>query len=134
METAKIVYTGDLRTTAEHVRSHVQIITDAPPDNHGKGEAFSPTDLLATSLGACIATTMAIKSRMHNLELTGMSMKVTKVMAAEPRRVAEVIVDIDMPKISLTEKEKQILERTAHTCPVAKSLHPDLIQTIRFNY
>src|SRR4051812_37192742 len=134
METAIIVYSGDLRTEATHVRSGKTIISDAPVDNHGKGEAFSPTDLLATSLGSCMLTTMGIACNTHNMSIEGAKVKVTKVMAANPRRVSEVHVEFEMPKNNYSEKEKSILENTAITCPVAKSLHPDIIQKLTFNY
>ena len=94
METIRTVYVGNLRTEATHVKSGIKIITDAPVDNHGKGEAFSPTDLLAASLGSCMMTLMGIAASKHRIELSGTSMKITKIMAADPRRVAEVIVDI----------------------------------------
>lgn len=134
METIRLTYLGELRTEATHVKSGVKIITDAPPDNQGKGESFSPTDLLATSLGTCMVTLMGIKARDLNLDLKGMNVRVTKVMASDPRRVGEVIIEIDFPVNSFSEKEKILLERTAMTCPVSKSVHPDLKQTVKFNY
>ena len=134
METATTVYTGGLRTKATHIRSGMEIITDAPTDNHGKGEAFSPTDLMATSLGLCMSTVMGIKAEEHDLDLNGMTQKVTKVMGSNPRRVTEVIIEFDMPDREYSDKEKAMLEQTAINCPVAKSLHPDLKQTITFNY
>lgn len=135
MATATILYKGELRTEAIHLLSTTSITTDAPPDNHGKGEAFSPTDLLATSLGTCIITTMAIVGRKASIELKGTSLDVTKVMGSDPRRVVEVIVRINFPVgLALTEEEKKLMEKTAHECPVARSLHPDLKQSIIFNY
>lgn len=134
METARIVYTGDLRTEAMHVQSGKTIITDAPIDNQGKGEAFSPTDLLATSLGSCMLTTMGIASKTHNMNIDGAKVKVTKVMAANPRRVAEVHVEFELPAKNYSDKEKTILENTALACPVAKSLHPDIVQKVIFHY
>src|ERR1041385_8851646 len=125
METARIVYTGELRTEATHLRSGITIISDAPTDNHGKGAAFSPTDLLATSLGSCMLTTMGIACQTHRMNMDGAKVKVTKVMAANPRRVSEVHVEFTMPGNNYTDKQKSILENTALTCPVAKSLHPD---------
>ena len=119
---------------ATHVGSGNQIITDAPVDNHGKGEAFSPTDLMSASLGSCMATVMGIKAKEHGLNIDGLKMKITKLMASNPRRVAEVIVDFEMPEREFSEKEKVMLEQTAINCPVAKSLHPDLKQTVNFNY
>lgn len=107
-------------------------MTDAPPDNQGKGEFFSPTDLLAASLGSCMATLMGIASRTHQINIDGTELRITKIMASNPRRVAEVQIDFDMPDIQYSEKEKAILVNAAKTCPVALSLHPDLKQTIQF--
>lgn len=134
METAQVVYTGHLHTEAIHVRSGSKIVTDAPVDNKGKGEAFSPTDLLATSLGNCMLTTMGIAAQTHNINFDGAKIKVTKVMAANPRRVSEVQIEFEMPKNNYTDKQKAILENTARTCPVAISLHPDIKQILTFNY
>jgi len=135
MATATILYKGELRTEAIHLLSNTSITTDAPPDNHGKGEAFSPTDLLATSLGTCIITTMAIVGGKASIELKGTSLEVTKIMGSNPRRVVEVIVKINFPiGLGLTDEQKQLMEKTAHECPVARSLHPDLKQTVIFNY
>jgi uncharacterized OsmC-like protein len=134
MKTSKITYKGELRTEATHLRSGQTIITDAPPDNNGKGEAFSPTDLLATSLGNCMLTIMGIAARNHQMNIDGATADITKIMAAEPRRVGEIIVEITMPPNNFTEKDKRLLERSAHTCPVAKSLSAELKQTIIFNW
>jgi putative redox protein len=134
METIRTVYKGDLRTEALHVKSGQKIITDAPTDNHGKGEAFSPTDLLSASLGSCMITLMGIAARTHNINIEGTSMKITKIMASNPRKVAEIVLDINMPGKNYTDKEKMILEKAALTCPVALSLHPDLKQTVNFIY
>ncbi|MFM2136846.1 MAG: hypothetical protein RL021_2246 [Bacteroidota bacterium] len=134
METIRTDYLGELRTSALHLASGNTIITDAPVDNQGKGEAFSPTDLLAASLGSCMATIMGIAGRTHGIPLEGMQLKITKVMAAAPRRVATIRVDFDMPKHPFSEKEKNILEQAARACPVALSLHPDLKQEVIFNY
>ncbi len=135
MNTAEIIYTGNLHTEATHVQSGTVIATDAPKDNQGNGEAFSPTDLLATSLATCILTTMAIVAKRDGVarNIDGTKAEVLKVMQANPRRVAEIQVKIIFPK-NYDEKEKQILENAAHTCPVAKSLHPDLKQVIEFVY
>ena len=134
METIRTIYLGDLRTEATHIKSEKQIITDAPVDNKGKGEAFSPTDLLAASLGSCMLTLMGIAANTHQIDFSGASMKITKAMVNNPRKVAEVIVDIDMGGSKYTDKEKKILENAALTCPVALSLHPDVKQTVHFNY
>jgi len=133
METAKTVYLGDLRTEATHVRSGQKIITDAPVDNQGKGEYFSPTDLLATALGSCMLTIMGIAARTHGFDIDGTDVKITKVMGTNPRRVVEVVVELNFPK-DYTAKEKRFIEVSAKECPVANSLHPDLKQTIIFNY
>ena len=116
------------------VRSGQVLITDAPPDNQGKGESFSPTDLLATSLGSCMLTIMGIAAHTHNIDMDGTKIKITKVMASNPRRVSEVQVVFDMPDVNYSDKEKVILENAARTCPVALSLHPDLKQVLVFNY
>ena len=131
--TTKIKYEGNLRTTMVHLQSKTEIITDAPTDNQGKGEAFSPTDLLASALGSCIVTTMAIYAKNHGFDLGNCSCDVTKIMTQTPRRVGEVIVNLFLED-TFTEKQRAGLEHAAHACPVARSLHPDLIQTITFNY
>ncbi len=134
MKTSKIVYQGSLRTESTHLQSGKTIITDAPTDNNGKGEAFSPTDLLATSLGCCMLTIMGIVAGRHHLNIDGTSIEITKIMASEPRRVAEIIIEFTMPKNSYSDKDKNLLEHAAHTCPVAKSLSSELKQTVIFNY
>ena len=134
MEIARSVYQGELRTEATHLRSGVKITTDAPIDNQGKGEAFSPTDLLAASLGSCMLTVMGIAARTHQIDIDGTVIYITKIMASNPRRVAEVHIEFTMPGNTYSEKEKTLLERTAITCPVALSLHPDLKQVVKFNY
>ncbi|MCX6290842.1 MAG: OsmC family protein [Bacteroidetes bacterium] len=134
METINTIYTGDLRTIATHVKSGVTIMTDAPPDNQGKGESFSPTDLLAASLGSCMLTIMGIAARTHGINMDGTIIRITKVMASDPRRVSEIQVEFDMPPVKFTEKEKAILDHAARTCPVALSLHPEMKQEIKFNY
>lgn len=135
METIRTIYTGDLRTIATHVQSGIQIMTDAPLDNQGKGEAFSPTDLLAASLGSCMATVMGIAARKNNLDIDGTRIAITKIMASAPRRVTEIILEFKMPeKNSYSGEEKKLLEDVAINCPVAKSLHPDIRQTVSFHY
>jgi putative redox protein len=133
MATIHTTYLGDLRTEATHLQSGTKIITDAPTDNQGKGEAFSPTDLLAEALAGCVLTTMAIAARTHSIEMDGTTCEVTKVMAANPRRVAEVIMNLKFPK-EYTDKEKKILQLAAHSCPVHVSLHPDVVKTIDFGW
>ena len=132
--TTKIIYEGGLRTDMEHVESATHIKTDAPKDNQGNGAAFSPTDLMASSLGTCIVTTMAIYARNHNIFFENVSAEVTKIMIPTPRKVGEIKVDIYFPEHPYSEKEKSGLENIAHTCPVARSLHPDVLQTVRFFY
>jgi len=133
METAKTIYLGNLRTEATHVRSGQKIVTDAPVDNQGKGEFFSPTDLLATALASCMLTIMGIAARTHGFDIDGTEVKITKVMGVNPRRVVDVIVELNFPR-NYSVKEKRIIELSAKECPVANSLHPDLKQTVVFNY
>ncbi|WP_138989886.1 OsmC family protein [Larkinella sp. C7] len=136
MPTVQTTYLGDLRTEAVHLQSGTRILTDAPTDNTGKGEAFSPTDLTATSLGSCIITTMGIVARRDGIELTNGELSITKVMSKDaPRRIVRIEVDIVMPPSEAhTEAFRAKMEHTAHTCPVALSLHPDLEQVIRFEW
>lgn len=134
MKTSEVVYLGEIRTEAIHLLSGNRILTDGPLDNHGKGEAFSPTDLLATSLACCMLSIMGIVGERDQIPVKGTKAEVTKIMTSNPRRVAEVVVEITFPPNPYTPKEKQILEQAALTCPVAKSLHPDLVQTVRFMY
>ena len=134
METAHSVYLGDLRTKSTHRQSGSEIITDAPVDNQGKGEAFSPTDLVATALGSCMMTIMGIAARTHGFNIDGATMRITKIMLSDPRRIGEVVIDIDFPPGDFTEKQKRILRICADTCPVALSLHPELRQTVRLHY
>ncbi|MFN8294868.1 MAG: OsmC family protein [Chitinophagales bacterium] len=130
MLTSKITYLGELRTEATHLQSGNKIITDAPADNHGKAEAFSPTDLAATSLASCMLTIIGIKLSGSNKNINGATAEVTKVMYSEPRRIGEIHIKMNIPDDNFTEKEKQILINAAHACPVAKSLHPDIKQEI----
>jgi uncharacterized OsmC-like protein len=132
--TIETIYTGELRTQATHLASQNTIITDAPIDNNGKGEAFSPTDLLAASLGSCMLTIMGIAANAHGFSIDGTKISVNKIMTANPRRIGEIVVDFTFPLNSYNEKEKMLIEKAAATCPVALSLHPDLIQTINFNW
>src|ERR1041385_7432494 len=113
MKIATIEYSGGLRTSAVHLRSGDTIITDAPPDNNGKGEAFSPTDLLSTSLGCCMLTIMGIVARRHELDITGTKADITKSMAENPRRVSEIVVELTMPQRNFSDKDKQLLENAA---------------------
>jgi len=135
MATIKSIYKGDLRTSAQHLASGNTIITDAPTDNNGKGEAFSPTDLVSAALGSCMMTIMGIVANRTGIDIEDMEIEITKIMAAEPRRVAEIVIDFTMPTgKTYSDKEKAMLENAARTCPVALSLHPDIKQTISFRY
>ncbi len=134
MATATIVYQGELKTLATHIKSGQQFITDPPPDNNGKGEAFSPTDLLATSLGCCMLTIMGMVAAKNQLNINGTKINVVKVMAANPRRVSEIHIEMTLPAHSFSPKDKALLEDAALTCPVAKSLHPDIKQEVKFIY
>ena len=132
--TATARYEGQLRTHATHVASGTSIQTDAPVDNHGRGEAFSPTDLVGTALGTCILTTMAIVAERHNVDLVGSTVDVKKIMNSEPpRRIAQFDVDLYLPA-TLSESDRALMERVAHTCPVALSLNPEIRQEVRFIY
>ena len=130
--TSKVFYNGALRTTCTHLQSGQSIITDAPTDNNGRGEAFSPTDLVATALATCMITVMGIKANVNNWNIDGAELDVTKLMASEPRRISEIHVIVKMPAGNFDEKTQKILENTARTCPVAMSLHPDIKQLITF--
>ena len=130
--TSKVTYLGGLRTECVHLRSGKTIITDAPIDNNGKGEAFSPTDLTATSLGTCMVTIMGIAADNHNINIDGTVLEITKIMASDPRRISAVEVKLIMPDTLYSSKEQKILETAARTCPVALSLHPDLHQVLEF--
>lgn len=134
MDTAHVTYLGELRTEALHVRSGTKIVTDAPLDNQGKGEAFSPTDLLSTALASCMMTLMGIAAREKGIPLNGLAARVVKHMTAAPRMVERVEVHLELQGTGLGDREKTILENAARTCPVARSLRADLIQDIRFTY
>ena len=134
MATIRTTYLGGLRTENIHLQSGTRLITDAPCDNRGKGESFSPTDLLATSLGNCIITIMGIKAMDHGIDIEGTTIDITKIMAENPRRVAEVIVEFFFPQKGFSQEQKQIIESVAGISPVPLSLHPDLKQTIIFHW
>lgn len=131
--TSKVTYLGDLRTSSIHLQSGSEIISDAPIDNNGKGEAFSPTDTLANALASCMFTVMGIKAQTMNVDFTGSIASVTKHMQNEPRKIAKIEVVFEMAVVA-DEKAKLILERTALTCPVHLSLHPDIEKAITFNW
>ncbi|NLU91790.1 OsmC family protein [Chitinophaga sp. Ak27] len=135
MQTASIIYNGELRTTSTHLQSGTVIETDAPVDNRGKGERFSPTDLVASALGSCMLSIMGIKAMDNGWNIEGTKVSVQKIMGSDPRRIIGVTIVMDLPAgHNLGEKERTILERAALTCPVAKSLHPDLVQDVTFNW
>jgi uncharacterized OsmC-like protein len=131
MPTSKVIYLGKLRTSSIHLQSGSEIISDAPVDNNGKGEAFSPTDTVANSLASCMFTVMGIKARDLEVDFSGSTAEVTKIMGTEPRRITEIHVTFNMNLVA-DEKTKTILERTARTCPVFYSLHPDIKKEISF--
>lgn len=130
--TSKVTYTGDLRCEAEHLQSGTKILTDAPTDNHGKGEKFSPTDLCATSLAECALTTIAILGK-DKVNITGATCEIQKIMLSSPRRIGEIVCYFEFPG-EFSDEEKEFIESTVHNCPVALSLHPDLKQTMKFKY
>lgn len=130
--TSKVTYLGELRTEAVHLQSGQSIITDAPPDNQGKGEAFSPTDLCATSLASCMMTIMGISARNHGLNMDGTVAEVTKIMASNPRRISAVEITLRMPPNGFTDRDKKLLETAGRTCPVALSLGEGVEQRILF--
>lgn len=131
--TSKVTYLGDLRTESTHLKSGNSFFTDAPTDNNGKGEAFSPTDTVATGLASCMMTVMEIKARDMGVDMTGTTAYVTKTMASEPRRISKIEVVLEFP-FETDTKTRKILERTANTCPVYYSLHPDIEKDITFNW
>lgn len=128
IKTSSVIYNGDLRTTRTHLKSGSSFETDAPVDNNGKGERFSPTDLLATSLAACMITVMGIKARSMGTDLNDVKMEVLKIMKSEPRRVGgiEIVFQIPDALLAIDNKTKTILKNTGETCPVFKSIHPDI--------
>ncbi len=133
MVAIKIEYQGDLHCSATHGPSGAEISTDAPADNMGKGEAFSPTDLVATALGTCILTTMAIKAQSMGIDLTGATAAVEKEMASNPRRIGRLTTNLVIPH-EVADRERKVLEATAHACPVHKSMSPDVEMPITFQW
>lgn len=131
--TASIIYTGNLRCEVEHTQSKTTIETDAPTDNRGKGEKFSPTDLLCVSLGTCMLTTMAIKANDMDVDITSATADVTKHMYSDPRRVGKIEVAVNLPKLE-SEKDRKILQKTGDNCPVIKSIHPDIELAIVYKW
>ena len=130
METAKTKYIGDLRTGITHLRSGSVIITDAPVDNKGKGENFSPTDMVASALGSCIFTIMGIAAREHGFSIDGSSCKITKIMTESPRKIGEIKIDFDLTGCDFTDKQKKILEYCVKTCPVSLTLNESVFQNV----
>tara|TARA_B100000965_G_C19165069_1_gene572033 strand:+ start:199 stop:603 length:405 start_codon:yes stop_codon:yes gene_type:complete len=133
MSTSKIIYKNNLRTEAQHIASGQKIITDAPLDNNGKGEAFSPTDLVATALASCMITIMAIAAEKNGINISETSASVKKIMGTNPRTISDVVIEIKMSK-DLALKDRKRLEKAALACPVHKSLHPDMNKEITFSY
>lgn len=131
--TSKVTYTGDLRTHNEHLKSGASFITDAPTDNNGLGQAFSPTDTVATGLANCMLTVMGIRSNNIGVNMNGAYAEVNKHMAANPRRITKVEITLFMPS-AIESEDKKILEQAAHTCPVIYSLHPDIEKDITFHW
>jgi putative redox protein len=133
--TSTIIYEGELRTVATHLQSGSIIETDAPLDNQGKAERFSPSDLVATALGSCMMTIMGIKARDLAVDLRGMKISIQKTMKADPRRIGAIQLSFEFPdNLLLDDKQKTILERAAHTCPVIYSIHPDIEVKVEFNW
>jgi putative redox protein len=134
MATVLTEYQGNLRTKALHVKSGNTLITDAPGDNHGKGEAFSPTDLVATALGSCMLTIIGIAAEAHHFSIDDTQLEITKIMTDNPRRIGEIVIEFIFPDLAYSDKEKKIIEYAVNNCPVAKSLHPDLKQSVHLNF
>lgn len=133
MSTSKVIYLGNLRTKNEHLKSGDSFFTDAPVDNQGKGEAFSPTDTVATGLANCMLTTMGIKAEQLEVDMAGSTAEVTKIMASNPRRIARIEIHMHLPA-DISERNQKILEHTARTCPVEYSLHPDIERVLSFHW
>jgi len=133
--TSTVIYEGDLRTVATHSQSATVIETDAPTDNQGKGERFSPSDLVATALGSCMLTIMGMKARDMDVDLRGTKIEIQKIMKPDPRRIGGINLTFHFPSgLVVNEKQQTILERAAHTCPVIYSIHPDIELKIAFNW
>lgn len=130
---SKVTYAGNLRTSCVHLRSGSKFITDAPLDNNGMGEAFSPTDTVATGLASCMLTVMGIKARGIDVDLKNATAEVTKIMGSDPRRITEIAIKLRLPA-GISEKHRKILQHTANTCPVHQSLHPDIKKVIAFQW
>ncbi len=133
MATLKTKHLGGLRTEITHLQSGGKVTTDAPTDNNGRGEFISPTDMVAGALGSCMLTLMEMAAERMGLDMTGTELDITKVMAADPRRIGEVRIDVWLPFAADT-KQRVVMERAAATCPVSKSLHPEIKQVIEYHY
>lgn len=131
--TAKVTYNGALRTSCIHVKSGNSFVTDAPTDNNGLGQAFSPTDTIATGLASCILTMMGIKANGLDVDITNATAEVTKYMASDPRRISKIVIELNLPA-QISEKNRKVLVHTANTCPVHFSLHPDIEKVITFHW
>lgn len=134
MATSTVKYLGQLRCEATHQASGNQMITDAPTDNHGKGEAFSPTDTVATALATCMLTIMGIASKEHGFDLDGATAQVEKIMASDPRRISQINIDLDLTMHNYTDSQKRVIEHISKTCPVAMSLDPKLVQNVNVRF
>jgi uncharacterized OsmC-like protein len=132
--TTIITYKGDLRCECTHLQSGTIIETDAPTDNRGKGERFSPTDTVCVALGTCIITTMGIRANDMQIELKNTQLEVTKHMLSDPRRIGKIDIILNIPSVAIEEKDKKVLEMIGNNCPVTKSLHPDLEVNIQYNW
>lgn len=134
MHQIESVYKGSLRTENTHLKSGNKIITDAPTDNNGKGEAFSPTDLVCAALSSCMMTLMSIYANKHTIDISGMTSEVTKVMSADPRKISTIKIAFSLSELKASPEQIEGLKNAARTCPVALSLHSDLKQEITFNF
>jgi len=134
MATATGKYLGELRTEVQHTNSGKSFITDAPIDNNGRGEAFSPTDTVCAALSSCMMTLMGIYANRENIDLQGLSSSITKHMVSDPRRISKIEIEFLWPNPVASDHQKELLKRAALTCPVAKSLHPEIEQVITFNF
>ncbi len=130
---SKVFYKGNLRTKCVHLKSENEIITDAPVDNFGKGEAFSPTDIVATALASCMVTVMAIKADQLNIDFKKINADVEKIMSSSPRIISEIKIKINLP-VKISKKDKTIIERAGDNCPIHNSLNPKVKRTIKYNW
>lgn len=134
MATSKVKYLGELRTLSVHLKSNSELISDAPTDNQGKGQAFSPTDTVANALASCMITIMGIKANEHDWDITGTNATVTKIMTSNPRAIGEIQIQMVVKGVNDNEKAKTILKNAAINCPVAKSLSENINQVIEFDW